>query len=250
VKAQIDTISAEEADSVFDVEVDTSSYDYDYENETLLDEPVNYDFKKDYGPNGKNYFQGYSSFAFMAGPSDTGVGINYGLSNEGAFGWRYKRRLTGMFSLVGDLGFRTAQFNISQPKKNYFLDTTFWHRSAVEHKKERLGYFSIDLGGFIRINFDPRRGDYLGHYLDLGATGSYLFSNRYITLDDQRNARVKTRFTRMPYTNPFQYELTGKLGFNILALVVKYRPTDIFKPEYKFPEFSRFLIGLEISSLD
>jgi hypothetical protein len=247
-KAQIDTVGYEEEDSI--LTVDTTAYTYTEEGEVLLEEAVDYDFHSEYGPNGKNFFQGYSGFAFMVGPSDTGVAINYGLSSEQFLGWRYKRRLSGMFSLVGDMGFRAAQFNISQPKGNYFLDTTFWHRSGVEHRKEKIGYYSLDLGAFVRINFDPRRGDNIGRYLDLGATGSYLFSNRYVTIDEQREARVKTRFTRFPYMNPLQYELTGKLGFNIIAIVAKCRMTDIFKPQYNFPEFPRYLIGLEISSLE
>lgn len=217
---------------------------------TVINVPVTYDFKKKYGPNEPNYVQGYTYFGVVVGPSDTGVKLNYGASNEWAIGWRYKRKLSGMFALCADFGLHSAEFNISQSAKNYFLDTTFWQQSDISHKKERFGYYSLALGGFLRVNFDPHRGDYLGHYIDLGATGSFLVSNRYVAIDERRDARVKSKFTGMPYTNPFQYDLTAKLGFNFIALVAKYRMTDIFKEQYRFPEFPRLMLGLEVNSLD
>jgi hypothetical protein len=223
---------------------------YERAGEELMNEEVEYDFSSNYGPNQKNFMQGFTYYGFVVGPSDTGVTLNYGLSYNGIVGWRYKRKLSGLFALVGDMGFGLGDFNISQPHKNYFLDTTFWGVNDISHRKEKVGYYAIDLSGYLRINFDPKRGNWLGRYIDLGANGSYIFASKYVAVDDRKDARLKSRFTRFPYVSPLQYDLTAKLGTNILAVVVKYRMSDFFRGQYRFPEFARFSIGLELSSLE
>ena len=221
--------------------------DYHKDGDELLNEEVDYDFSSDFGPNEENYFHSFYGIGLVAGPSDTGVHLNYGVSYLTVGGLRYKRKLSGMFAVCLEIGGRYGEFNISQPHRNYFLDTTFWHKSSVNHRREKMTSYGLDAGGALRINFDPKRGNYMGRYLDLGANGSFVLTRTYITVDDLPEARLRSKFTGFPYINPFQYELTGKLGFNVLALFVRYRMSNFFKEQYHFPEFARIVVGLELN---
>ena len=202
-----------------------------------------------YGKNERNYFHYRMGLGFIVGPADKGLLMGYGRSLEAYTGFRYKRKLSNMFAIGLEPSYKYTGINISQKDKNTFLDTTFWGSGKdTAHNREKLGFHSASLGAFLRINFDPHRGNYMGYYLDLGAGGDYIFANNYVVNGERTNGTfVKTRFTRNPFVSHFQYNYFARLGFNWLALTFTYRPSNLFKTEYNFPEPPKYVAGLELN---
>ncbi len=200
-----------------------------------------------FGINERNYFHFRSGIGLIVGPSGSGVEIGYGRSLEAYTGFRYKRKLSGMFSIGLEPAYKYTGFNISNKDSSTFLDNYIWGKDTL-HNRHKIGLHTASLGAFFRINFDPRRGNHMGTYLDLGAAGDYIFSNEYITRGEKRDGTlVKTKFTRNPFISRFQYYYNAKLGHNWLALTFSYRPSPVFKNSYNFPALPRYIVGIELN---
>lgn len=202
-----------------------------------------------FGINEANFFHFRTGMGMIFGPEGDGVGFGFGRSLEPFIGFRYKRKLSGMFSIGLDPTYKYSAFNFNDKDKNAFLDTNFWGSGTdTFHNREKIGLHSVGLGAFIRINFDPKRGDYMGTYLDLGAGGDFIFANEYITKGELQNGTmVKTRYTRNPFISRFQYNYFARLGRNWLALTFAYRPSPIFKNSYNYPMLPKYVAGVEFN---
>jgi hypothetical protein len=215
-----------------------------YSQKVLLSQNVEKDsIIPSWGPNRKHFIGLYIGISGVAGKSGSGASVLYDHSSEFTVGLNYKRRLSNHEAIGCKISYDLGSYRL---KPNTKFDNT----NSVLHKKEKLAFNSFSLSLYNRINFDKRRGNFLGHYLDLGVYGSWLFSVRHYTKDDINGTIIKTYTSHLPYTENTGYGAFLNLGFNRFTIYSKYRISDYFKDSYELPELPRYIVGITYQITD
>lgn len=195
----------------------------------------------EFGMNRKHYQHSFVGGHFFLGePGGPSGKIKTGLSWALEYGIRYKRRFSNFFS---------GGMEWSVRRLEYFPQA--WDMAefpvAEELNNERLRLMQTGLGLYQRINFQKRRGDFIGRFLDLGVYGNWNFSSRHIySFTNEKEERVKVKTSRLSYVQPFDFGALVRLGFNNFVIRGSYRISDHFKDDSGMEEFPRFSLGLEV----
>lgn len=212
----------------------------------VLEQDVNKDsIPPTFGPNLKNYGHTYIGLGWVLGQSDSaGATINMGSSTDFVVGYRYKRKLSNFYAIGFDLNYGVTSFNLKQ-------DSSKILPNGVLHDKEKLNTNQLGLILYNRFNFG-KRGNYLGKFIDLGGYGNFTFNVKHIYKDsyviaNSDNASVrKVVNTGLVYTNPVNYGVQARIGFNRYVFYGSYRLSDLFKSNFIYPELPRIIIGFQI----
>lgn len=190
------------------------------------------------GPNRKHFIALYVGLAGIAGKSEQGASVLYSHSSEFTVGLNYKQRLSNHEAIGCKLSYDLDNYRLNP-------NSDFPSTNNLQHSKEKLVFNSTSLAVYNRINFDKRRGNYLGHYLDIGMYGSWYFSIRHYTKDDINGTIVKTYMSHLPYTENFGYGAFVNLGFNRFTIFSKYRISRFFKEEEpKLTTLPAYIVGI------
>ncbi len=211
----------------------------------LIQEDVNADtVASDSGPNRRHYNSSFYSFGMLFGsPDSTGSAIHPQSSFHVQLGTRSKIKVNnvlswGMENLLDFKSYRLKQ------------DTSKTFGGDALHKKETFMVLAYDILLFTRINFDPKRGDHLGKYLDLGGYGGVNFLRRHKLVDTVNTQygfeRGKYIASNLKYVEWFNYGLTARVGWWGLSLYFNYRLSDLFKvyQSIRYQELPRFEAGI------
>lgn len=213
----------------------------------LIQENVNADtVLSETGPNRKKYYSGFYSVGMIFGqPDSTGSAIDSKASYHLQLGNRAKFKVNNVLSWGVENMFDYKSFRIKQND-----DKTFG--GDVLHKKETFIVLSYELLLFTRFNIDPKRGDHLGKYLDLGVYGGYNLIKRHKVVDTVSSVygfeRGKYIMTNLKYVEKFNYGVTARIGWWGLSLYCNYRLSSLFKPfqSINYQELPRFEAGINI----
>lgn len=215
----------------------------------LLEQHVDEDtLKENYGPNLKHFMYTYISYGLVAGSSGkAGLPVKYGSAGEIVWGFRYKHKLSEIFSCGLGLNYSAQYYPLKQ-------DSSKVYPTNVHHKKERYAFNNIGADLFARINFDKKRGNMVGTYLDLGGTLDWPFLLKHYTKvqnpSGSASKYTETTNTGLFYANPVNYGASIKFGYKSIAVYAKYRISDVFKASYGIPELPRFLFGIELGTIN
>ena len=196
----------------------------------------------------KDWFAQLSfGFGTLVGKSDPGLSYNDWRSNDIRIGVKFKRKISGLLSVWLEPEYHYAAYNINQsgPK---VTDSLFWFGLPINHEKERFATEGILLNGFLRFNFDTKRGNFLGYYLDLGAGADIIADREYLTIDKRSDgSQVRASVTNIPYMNNLNYSLIARIGINWIAFTLNYRMSPLFKSQYNIPEPAFITAGIEFN---
>jgi hypothetical protein len=209
--------------------------------------------KTEFGPNGRFYQSALLGFSWtMPINLSDSLGVTNSLhSNQITFGNRYKLKLNEYFALGLDLNYMRQGFRIRQDSTTNLLSP------GHIHKKQRLAFHNLAMGGHLRINFQ-KRGDYLGSYVDLGAELHWVVAERLHTVDSvdpalhQGAKLLRVAKGQLDFTRDIQHYAVARFGLNKIILSARYRFSDIFNASENInggkllPELPRLSIGLEI----
>ncbi|MBN2891112.1 MAG: hypothetical protein JXL97_04525 [Bacteroidales bacterium] len=206
---------------------------------------------QNYGVNGKHFLWGYYDVSFYTpNPFENQIGIKYGSSYSLTYGFKYKLKIFNWFSTGLDVNYNIHNFSF----KNQFLST--YPSSA--NTSEKLVLNNIGSEFYLRF-FIGKHGNTMGKYFDLGAYGTYNFSNRHIL--KIKNATPNYFFANqqkivnknLAYIENIQYGGVLRIGYNGYAIVAKYRFSDLFSNDFLQivtpNDLPRFTIGFELSIL-
>jgi hypothetical protein len=166
------------------------------------------------------------------------------------FGLKYKRKLNETFAIGLEGLAALEQFKIAQGEKNLLSP-------GLNNDKQLLGFYSVGLGGYLRINFG-KRGNRIGRYFDLGGDLHYLYLSRMFTKNDidpalnKGASHEKLAQSQLDYVSKAQYFGYLKFGINKIALFARYRFSDIFIASKNInnglilPQLPPLCIGIEI----
>jgi hypothetical protein len=215
--------------------------------DVVLDQKPDEGLKSRFGPN-KDYFMQFTmGFGTLIGASGKNLSYNDLRSNDLRAGIKFKRKISGLLSFWLEPEYHYAAYNINQsgPK---ITDTLFRASIPTKHEKERFATEGILVNGFFRFNFDPKRGNFMGYYLDLGAGVDFILDPEYLAIDKEPNgSTLRSSYSNIPYMNTIGYNATAKIGINWLAFTFNYRLTSLFKSRYNIPEPPAITVGIEVN---
>lgn len=195
----------------------------------------------EHGMNRKHYRHAFIGSHFFLGEAEGPSGrIKYGASWAMEYGFRYKRRFSNVFSAGAEWSVRRLAYAPSD-----------WGMAVIagadEIKRERLMLMLTGLGLYQRINYQKRRGDFIGRFIDIGVYANWNFYSRHAySFINAQDEKVKVKVSRLSYVEPFEYGALARLGFNNLVFKGTYRFSDHFIESSGLNEFPRFTLGVEV----
>ena len=201
------------------------------------------------GPNRKTHFQLMVGLGNFFGGGHPDLPIRYGNSREFFVAFQYKRKLTSQWSTGLDVSFRNMVYRIDQnPGRKRIPDTLIYER-------ERFSLPQFAVQPWFRYNFDRRRGDRTGIYVDASPGLHVPFSQRrvmvYKTADTDHLLKVVKR--RLDYLAPVFMTLSLRAGYQRFSVYGQWRVTPLFKPEASRKRWEQtadlppFLLGLQVA---
>ena len=195
-----------------------------------------------FGPNRSYYGHLYVGYGLLAGPAGSGAGIRYGVpSAELRAGGRLKFRLNQVLSLNLDLGYAYQHIGLAQNGQKTLP-------TAALHRRESLGVQQAYSEISLRLNAG-RRGNSIGRYLDLLASGGWVAATSHVTEDEPAPGigSVETTERGLPYLRRWTSGLGARFGIDRYALVGRYRLSSVFGSSYiAWPELPRWVLGVEV----
>jgi len=178
--------------------------------------------RPDFGPNRKNFYHPILSASLIVpGSGILPIPLRKGISGQFRAGFRYKYNASKHLAIVTDCGIDQYCYRIDQISSKNFPDT-------LMHQSQSFSTGGLYGGAYLRIRLG-QKGDYLGNYIDIGATGRASLINTLYTIDEIQpygQTTIPTEITtrsRLRTSNRFSYGAMVKVGFDRLALVAGYR---------------------------
>ncbi|MBE0664107.1 MAG: outer membrane beta-barrel protein [Bacteroidales bacterium] len=159
------------------------------------------------------------------------------------FGYRYKRRFSQTLSAGAELSVKRMSHSI---KHWAMLNTP----EATEIEKHKFIFTQTGLGLYQRFNYNKRRGNFIGNYIDVGVYGDWNINARQIyKFRNTADEKVVYKKSNLDYINPFEYGILTRLGFNKFAAKASYRLSDHFDETSALGEFPRLTFGVEFGMI-
>lgn len=207
----------------------------------VLDETVTpFDtLRPETGPNGKHFFNSFLGWHFAIPYESNDAAPVKPFSSSGLrVGWMWKHRISNFLAVGYLLDFNTYSFVYSQTDAKTFPD-------SLIHKSQSIGLTTIGTGLYLRFNFDTRRGNYIGHYLDAGAYLDWIPGRSLAYRDEIDFDQVqRSRISRLHYVEKYQYGLYAAIGLNKFTIFGRYRLSDVIKAPYHSAELPRLSVGI------
>ncbi|WP_460556442.1 hypothetical protein [Hymenobacter daeguensis] len=198
--------------------------------------------KNSFGPNRHYFGHLYLGYGLLAGPAEAGAEIRSGpRSAELRGGGRLKIRFTQALAATVDLGYGYLRYDLVQGTQKLVPNPSL-------HGRETLGLHRLYSEAGLRLNVG-RRGNAVGSYLDLLASGGWVAGTSHTTEDDPAPGinSVETTEYGLPYLRRWTTGVGVRLGFDRYALTARYRTSAAYASGYTaWPELPRWLLGVEI----
>jgi hypothetical protein len=196
-----------------------------------------------FGANRKHFGHIFSGFHHIAGAPESNTDKLKACSWVFELGYRYKRRFSQTLSAGAELGIKRMSYSI---KHWEMLHTP----EASETDKHKLVFIQTGLGLYQRFNYNKRRGNYVGNYIDVGVYGDWNFNTRQVyQFRNEADEKVLTRKSNLNYISPFEYGVLMRLGFNRIAAKATYRLSGHFKETSAPAEMPRLTFGVEFGMI-
>ena len=191
------------------------------------------------GQNSKKYKGFFVSF---------GLGTGENLSNDFSgisFGFYGIRKISNVFSYGLDFGYGIRSINFKNTYNTTFIDTFFSPLPDFHNMKAKgFDIGTLALAPYFRINFDPKRNNHQGFYLDFGVNGTYNFFERYNQIFKVGNVSESRIHKGDRFLLPFNYEPFARVGYKKITLMAQVYSGNFFKKSYNFANVNPILISL------
>lgn len=208
--------------------------------------PENFeDIDDGHGPNRAHFSYPYFALGMhsegYSHENDTIISPLYGKSIEMRLGTRTRIKLNRFlgFGIDYELGYSAHFTNL----KDAYALANF----SPEVKKAKYQIYTIGAASYFQFNFEPKRGNQLGSYLDIGIFGGYNFGRKYSqTLKIGKEKSVYT-LKKLQNFEKINYGVIARFGKSVWAIYAKYRYSNSFKNKTTIGNFElpRFTFGFE-----
>jgi len=204
------------------------------------------DFSKHekWGPNQSNYSQFGVGYGFIVGSAEKYINIKDANATYITLNLRYKKKLNNVFAFGFDIFHNANTYQIKQINGKVFPDT-------LNHFKEYVNESDLGTGIFIRINFyhfnNSKRGNYLGNFIDLGISGSWVYSLYQSTTNKINMLKIKEITRGFDFFNKYYYSAFFRFGIDKTSIFLATRLSNLLKSTNTFPDLPPFSLGMEVS---
>jgi len=203
---------------------------------TMMEQDVNQDtIIEKRGPNRLYFTSSYISVAGILGnsSSDSSIAMATGKSWEFKYGISFKIRANNFYSVVLNTDYSRQAFHYEPQIENV--------------KYDKLIMNNLGLGVMNRFNFG-KRGNRVGNYLELGASGQYGFMVRkkVLTEKNDKDAEYKSlkESSNGPnYVNRLNYYGDVRLGFGHYIVYGRYLLSDILNEKANGAQLPALTLG-------
>jgi len=163
--------------------------------------------------------------------SKQNFGNYYGLSLN------KKYKLNSVFSHGFGIGMHHQAYNLS----NSGLDSL----SYSDWNKGRLNFTGLNLNYFLRLNFDPKRGNIIGKYLDIMPFYQHNFHQR-ATFE---RGKVTEKKVKSHFPERYAIGAEARLGYNFFSIYVRYKylSGNNLTHRYADLDLARWSVGLNLN---
>lgn len=131
------------------------------QTEVMREQPRDYSQHSNWGQNRTHHIQGYLDLGFYTPISTPNRDFKIGNSYDFGFGAIYRYRMANLVNAGMALGFLFQEVNLNDKGMVKAWDTQV-------HDKAKVSNIMLSAKPFIRLNLSPKRGDYLGTFVDFG----------------------------------------------------------------------------------
>lgn len=196
------------------------------------------------GPNAQKFGHFFMGFGLLVDQPEGEREIKYLSSNNIDLGYRYKYKMGNVFAAGWELSYARLKFSFDPLEQDNLLGI------GQTAEKEFLRLHQLKPGVYLRLNFDPGRGNVMGKFLDIGGYVTYNFGRNYYLEYEDGVENAKTRkeiVSGLNQVEPFSYGVTARLGINKLVLFTQYRLADLVNDDdFVTDEPSRILVGIQM----
>lgn len=201
---------------------------------TMMEQDVNQDtIIEKRGPNRLYFTSSYISAGSILGKStaDSSIDMANGKSWEFKYGISFKIRANNFYSVV---------LNTDYSRQSFFYEP---ENKKIRYDKLILNNYGI--GVMNRFNFG-KRGNRVGNYLEIGASGQYAFMTRkkILTENDSTDYKnLKVSFSAPNFVNRLNYYGDVRLGFGHYVVFGRYLLSDILNDKAKGAQLPALTVG-------
>ncbi len=203
------------------------------------DDPKKVYEETDWGPNQQHFGCWFVNYGLPV-PVNTESSLKTASSGHWNFGYAYKMKIFAFMDIGGELSYSNYFYALDASSRETIAPNKDWDkiRSKQNGMKANL---------FFRFYMSPRRGNYLGTYLDLGFYTDYHMSSgwMYKLKDDFIKEKVSLKqnedFETLIYGPSLAF---GRDQFNFFA---QYNVNSVLTSKSSFPEMPAFVCGLKIN---
>ena len=199
---------------------------------------------KKYGPNLKRYSNlsfGYGLFYQKF--SDKNYQINFPRSIQLTISRRSKYKLSSLFAIGNEIGLAFKNINLKNNKT-----------ALLSPNINRINRLSLNGSIYWRINFDKKRGNRLGYFLDLGTGLDYFYLNKAISeldLPSRSYGSIRISYTGLKELKPFDYFCFARIGAErvnvIFQFILNEQIKDLPKSTLIIKNLPTFKAGIEVN---
>jgi len=199
---------------------------------------------KKYGPNLKKYSNlsfGYGFF-YQKNNSDN-YKINFPRSIQLNVSRRGKNKINSLFAVGNEIGLTFKNINLKNNSS-----------TTLAPNISRINRLSINGSLYSRVNFDKKRGNRLGYFLDIGAGADYFYFNKAISILDLPSnsyGGIKVSYIGLKELKRIDYFCFARLGAErvniIFQFILNEQIKDLSKSTLIIKNLPTFKAGIEIN---
>lgn len=194
-----------------------------------------------WGRNYSNMVIPIIQFNWASFPQNKGAEIIPGQSFNFRLGAAYKRKINQWFSLGAQIQYSNENFYLQQDSLKIVPDT-------ILNQSEWFNLQNIVTGFYLRFNFDVKRGNRYGIFLETGINHVLIagtFHSRKNKLPSGETEHIK--LSGLNYFQMNYGEVFGKIGWQNVSFVCTLRFTPVFKKSSGFPDLPSVKMGFELA---
>ncbi len=182
------------------------------------------------GPNKRHFIETRLFYGFLNKWEDKSYPVKFLGSGEFEALVRYKLKINPMLSTGGSLAYLNQ----------VYISNHINIHDTLSSDRDLFKINSIKSAIFLRLNIDPKRGNYLGKYIEAGVYGSWSYSlkreitNNYDESNELGIRKSKEILSGLDYLNRIQYGTYVSLGFGNYEISYRHRMSWIFN-KYAYP---------------
>ena len=153
--------------------------------------------------------------------SDKNYQINFPRSIQLTLSRRSKYKLSSLFAIGNEIGLAFKNINLKNNKT-----------ALLSPNINRINRLSLNGSIYWRINFDKKRGNRLGYFLDLGTGLDYFYLNKAISeldLPSRSYGSIRISYTGLKELKPFDYFCFARIERNVFSKEFGFVCTSCYK---------------------